>query len=40
MSRIVSNDTYYSSQSKEMPYKWASIEVLKFSKYSTQSGKH
>lgn len=31
------SETYYQSESKVLPYKWASPEVLKFGKYSTSS---
>ncbi len=30
-------ETYYKSESKILPYKWASPEVLKFGKYSLSS---
>ena len=30
-------ETYYKSESRVLPYKWASIEVLKHGKYSTAS---
>ena len=38
MASFVS-ETYYQSQNRVLPYKWASIEVLKFGKYSSASGK-
>ena len=40
MSRVLVSSDYYSNQSKELPYKWASVEVLKFNKYSIYSGIH
>jgi serine/threonine protein kinase len=36
MATLVS-DTYYQSQNRVLPFKWASVEVLKFGKYSTAS---
>jgi serine/threonine protein kinase len=36
MATLVS-ETYYQSQSRVLPYKWASVEVIKFGKYSTAS---
>ena len=36
MATLVS-ETYYQSQNRLLPYKWASIEVIKFGKYSTAS---
>jgi hypothetical protein len=37
MATVV-EDSYYKSENKLLPYKWASPEVLKFGKYSTASG--
>ena len=33
-------DSYYHSENRVLPYKWASVEVLKFGKYSAASGKN
>ena len=38
MSRILVANNYYSNNSREIPYKWSSVEVLKFNKYSSASG--
>ena len=37
MSKLLTEE-YYNSSSDELPYKWASPEVLLYKKYSTHSG--
>ena len=38
MSKVLEADNYYKGNNTNLPYKWASIEVLKFNKYSAASG--
>jgi serine/threonine protein kinase len=37
MAKVLGDSSYYKSESMTMPYKWCSVEVLKYGKFSLAS---